>query len=78
MSPDDLERLIRQRPFVPLRLYMSNGRTHEVRHPETAIIGDEVVAIGVHEDEGRRPRITLLSLININEIQPIEQSAIGG
>jgi hypothetical protein len=50
---------------------MSNGRTHEFRHPDNAIVGEEVVAIGVYEDGRDRPLIRLLSLININEIEPL-------
>jgi hypothetical protein len=54
---------------------MSNGRTHEIRHPDDAIIGDEVVAVGVYEKNSERPRIRLLSLININEIEPVASTA---
>jgi hypothetical protein len=50
---------------------MSNGRMHDVRHPDDAMIGDEVVALGVYEQGAEFPRIRLLSIININEVEPI-------
>jgi hypothetical protein len=75
MTPEDFESVLKTQPFVPVRVHMSNGRTHEIRHPDDAIIGDEVVAIGVYEKNSERPRIRLLSLININEIEPVTSAA---
>jgi hypothetical protein len=74
MSPDEFESVLKTQLFVPVRIHMSNGRTHEIRHPDDAIIGDEVVAIGVYEKNSERPRIRLLSLININEVEPVAPS----
>jgi hypothetical protein len=71
MNPDEFESVLKSQPVVPVRVHMSNGRTHEIRHPDNAIVGDEVVAIGVYEPGFERPKIRLLSLININEVEPI-------
>lgn len=38
MSSEDLLDLLRAKPFVPFRLYASDGRTHEVRHPDQALV----------------------------------------
>ena len=74
MSPHELHEAIKKQPFTPVRLHMSNGRIHDVRHPDDAIIGDEVLALGVYEDGFEWPRIRLLSIININEVEPLTQS----
>jgi hypothetical protein len=74
MSPDEFESVLKTQPFVPVRVHMSNGRTHEIRHPDDAIIGEEVVAVGVYENGSERPRIRLLSLININEVEPVSST----
>ena len=71
MSPHELHEAIKKQPFRPVRLHMSNGRTHDVRHPDDAIVGDEVVALGVYEGGSEWPRIRLLSIININEVEPL-------
>jgi hypothetical protein len=34
-----LVQLLRQQPFRPFRIYLSSGITHEVKHPELAIVG---------------------------------------
>ena len=51
MKPQDLIELLEERPFVPLRLHMSNGMTHEVRHPKMAIVGEDIVALGVERED---------------------------
>ena len=51
MTPEDFESVLKTQPFVPVRIHMSNGRTHEIRRPDDAIIGDEVVAVGVYEKD---------------------------
>ena len=57
MRHEDLIELLEERPFVPLRLHLSNGRTHDIRHPEMAIAGRDVVALGIENDEDDAPRI---------------------
>jgi len=47
MTPEELIEILAERPFVPLLLHMSNSRTHEVRHPENLLVGEEVVAISI-------------------------------
>ena len=75
MKAEELIEILEERPFVPIRLHMSNGRTHDVRHPEMAIVGEEVAALGVQHDANERPRIRLVSITHINEVEQIEMSA---
>ena len=75
MKAEELIELLEERPFVPIRLHMSNGRTHDVRHPEMAIVGEEVVALGVQRDDSERPRIRLVSLSHVNEVEKISMNA---
>ena len=72
MSPDEIRTLLHKQPFVPLRLHMSNGMTLDIRHPEMAIVGGEHMAIGVTPDGANEPLINIVSLININVIEPIQ------
>ena len=71
MHAEDLIELLEERPFVPLRLHLSNGRTHDVRHPEMAIVGRNVVALGVQANDNDLPRIRLVSVSHINEVETI-------
>jgi hypothetical protein len=38
MSHQDLLDLLRKRPFVPFRIYATDGRTYDVRHPDQALV----------------------------------------
>jgi hypothetical protein len=71
MKPDELVELLEERPFLPLRFHMSNGRTHDVRHPENAIVGEGVVALAVPQEGREFPRIRLVSLAHINEVETV-------
>jgi len=75
MKAEELIEILSEQPFVPLRLHMSNGRTHEVRHPEMAIVGEEVVALGIAQPDSELPRIRMVSITHINEVEHIAQKA---
>lgn len=66
MRPEELYERVHESPFVPLRVHMSNGRTHEIRHPEMAIIGDDTVALGVPNSVSNFPQIRLVSLARVS------------
>lgn len=34
----DLMEILRRQPFVPFRLFASDGRTYDVRHPDQALV----------------------------------------
>jgi hypothetical protein len=45
MRPVLLLALLRLRPFRVFRLWLTNGQTHEVRHPELVAVGQTVMRI---------------------------------
>jgi hypothetical protein len=71
MKPEELAELLAERPFLPLRFHMSSGRVHEVRHPENAIVGEDVVALAVPQDGRELPLIRLVSVSHINEVETV-------
>jgi hypothetical protein len=77
MKAEELIELLAERPFLPLRFHMSNGRTHDVRHPENAIVGEEVVALAVPQQGGDLPRIRLVSINHINEVEAVPSGPNG-
>ena len=46
--------LLGQRPFKPFRLVMSCRASHEVRHPEMALLTRTDILVGVEHRRGRR------------------------
>ena len=80
MTAEELIELLEERPFVPLRLHLADGRVREIRHPEMAIVGESLVVIGVpREDASRGPvRVTFCSIPNIVEVEPFDIAKSGG
>ena len=69
MLREELTEMLEERPFNPLVIHMSNGRMHEIRHPENAIVGDYHVALLVVRDGEELIRV--ISLPHINEVEPL-------
>lgn len=71
MRPDDLKAHLDRRPFVPFRLHISSGQHAEVRHPEMAIVGRSLVAIGEGGTDGVADIIVWYNLLHIVKIEPL-------
>ena len=73
MTAEDLIELLEERPFVPLRLRLDDGRSYEIRHPEMAIVTPSIVAVGVPRKKGSKmaQRITHCSIAHIVEVEPV-------
>jgi len=73
MTAEDLIELLEERPFQPLRLRLSDGRSYEIRHPEMAIVTPTIVAIGLAREGGSRlaDRVTHCSVAHIVEAEPV-------
>jgi hypothetical protein len=50
MTRSDLLARVRQKPFRPFRLIVSEGGIYEVRHPEAVIVARDHAIIGVSKD----------------------------
>ncbi len=47
MTNTDLRKRVRQKPFVPFRLIVSDGSNFEIRHPEQLMIARDSVVVGI-------------------------------
>jgi hypothetical protein len=52
MRAEELRGLLRRRPFVPIRIHLTDGTAYDVRHPEMAFLARSTVEIGVEKQEG--------------------------
>jgi len=76
VTAEDLIELLEERPFRPLRLRLTDGRSYEIRHPEMAIVTPSIVAIGLAQGNSTRlaERIARCSVAHIVEAEPVEPS----
>lgn len=66
MSHQDLLELLRAKPFVPFRLYATDGRTYDVRHPDQALVLRTRVILPIASSAGEMPdRSEHLALVHI-------------
>ena len=72
MRTTEIEKQLRQRPFLPFRLRMTGGTSYEVRHPEMLMVSRTVMAVAIHESRGRAPEaIILCDPVHIVRIEPV-------
>ena len=80
MRPDELIQLIRERPYQPLRIHLTDGRTYDVSHPDQIIVLRGRVDIGVEPDPetGAASNVEHCSLLHIVRVERISTPSHGG
>ena len=80
MPPSELLQAVRRRPFVPFRLYVSEGATFDIRHPELMHIGIASVTIVVRDDPSSPyyDHIEIVAARHIIRMVPLEQPIVTG
>ncbi|MGC1272980.1 MAG: hypothetical protein WBC44_04685 [Planctomycetaceae bacterium] len=75
MNATEIRELLRVRPFRPVRIHLSDGRTFEVRHPEQALISHSTMYIGIGEDQEYNvaDKIERISLLHVTGVTETEQ-----
>ena len=82
MRRDELVEALQARPFRPIRLYVSDGGTFDIRHPEMLMVGRHQAIVGLEGNGGRATRqgypdigrFTFLDLLHITRYEQIPQS----
>jgi hypothetical protein len=77
MSVNDLLTMIHQRPFQPIRLYLTDGAVYEIRHPELIMPGLTSAVIGLPADPMQPvySRFVTVALSHIVRMEPIAPPA---
>ncbi len=82
LSPESLRAELHRQPFVPLRMYLTDGKTYEIRHPELAMITAREVYVGREETSpgsGIAKECDLVSVLHVARVEqvPLSPSAAG-
>lgn len=74
MLAEDFVKLVRRRPFVPMRLHLADGTTFDFRQPQRVMVSRQwaEVAIDVDPATGIVRRTEFLWLPNVREVEPIQ------
>ena len=74
MRPEDIRHLVRQEPFEPFCLVLTDGTTYNIRHPELVIIERSTLKIGSPATNLPLPlsnREVIVALLHIMRVEPI-------
>lgn len=70
MNMESIRQWLNRRPFEPFVLRLSNGETHEVRHPENVVLLKTRIIIGYPETD----RAVHCSLIHVNSVEALQSA----
>jgi hypothetical protein len=75
MRAEELMGLLRVRPFVPLRIHMTDGHSYDIRHPDLVLVLRQRVDIGLQPDPAtgvleRVEHCSLLHIVRVEELPP--------
>ena len=72
MRPDAIRELLRKKPFVPFRVYVSDGATYDVAHSEAGRVSAMMLIVNVRPGGFASvpgERVACISLIHITRIE---------
>lgn len=79
MPPEEILSIVRSQPFRPFRMYVTDGSSYEVRHPEMVLPTKRVVVLGLPGDPAEPfDRTVTVALIHIIRLEPLEASNVPG
>ncbi|MBI4581511.1 MAG: hypothetical protein HY718_17555 [Planctomycetes bacterium] len=80
MDRDELLKVLKQRPFEPFSLYMSEGASYAVKHPDPIIVTPRAAYVGLGGNGGgpAADQVVICSLIHITRLRPLPEQTRAG
>ena len=75
MQPDELYRILQQRPFQPVRIHVADGRVFVLRFRELAVVGVSWLDIGIPAPGETEPIYDYVVTIPLRDISRVERLA---
>jgi hypothetical protein len=77
MRAEEFTELLRTRPFVPLRIHLTDGKTYDVYHPDLVLVLRQRIDVGVAPDPttGVLDRVEHCSLLHVVRVEEIASSS---
>jgi hypothetical protein len=72
MTRDEMQQLLKQKPFVPFRVFVSDRREYDVRHPRMTLLADTYILIGRPVPEVKPPSGSPLEQVRFDKIVRVE------
>ena len=79
MRPEQIRNHLRKQPFAPIRVFLSNDSSYDIRHPELAAVSRTEVVIGQGKSGDELPeQFAYCDPIHITRIEQINGRAAKG
>jgi hypothetical protein len=75
MTVQAFREMLWRRPFQPVKLTLSSGESHEIRHPEMAMLTRTSLLIGTDVADGVPSEFKIVSLLHVTAIEPLTSQA---
>jgi hypothetical protein len=80
--PEDIQARLREQPFRPLRLVVSEGLRYDIHHPDLVLIGQRDLTIGFPSPDSptiydRVVRVALVHLFGLEDLSAPASTANG-
>ncbi len=80
MPYEDIKEKLQQRPFIPFRIVLTDGRAYEIRHPDLLLLGKRSAVVDLVGDPAGTvyDRYVTIALLHITRLEPLDTSAVSG
>jgi hypothetical protein len=71
---------LRQQPFQPFRVVLSNGRVYEIRYPRMNLLAESFINIGIPDETGPEPLCDHTEHVRLDQIvqwEPLPAPPVG-
>lgn len=77
MRAEAIREALTTHPFRPFRLYVSDGASYDVHHPDFCLVGVHDVFVGFpgREESAGFEHFTLIALTHVTRLEPIPPAA---
>jgi len=71
MRAENLQKILRHQPFKPFRIYMSDGSSYDIKHPEVALLTRHTLEVGIDEKDGIPDHTIRCDIIHITRVEDL-------
>jgi hypothetical protein len=79
-SSDDIQKRLRQSPFVPVRIIISSGQTFDVYHPDLVLVGrrDMIIGMASSENPSQYEQATRVPIMHVTALADLPTAVSAG
>lgn len=79
MNQQDIVEMLRQRPFQPFRIHLTDGKVYDIRHPEMMVVDRSKAFIFFPPSNMSLPvieRYEVVALAHMTRFEPMQHSSV--